>query len=233
MMFNNNGGGAPAKGTDGWPLIGTSSASGGLKSLSVEQIELIYPILVEEWQIEPESMGYGTAIGGPGNRFVVRPRHGPLSTVEFGDGRANPPHGVLGGTPGFGGGAYVENRTTGARRFVSATGEILVEMDEVWVGVSSGGGGYGDPLQRDPHTVAHDVRDGLITHHTAETVFGVKLTTDLEPEIDHGETTALRNQIRAERDDLPIISPTTPNAATWLQHHITPNDQYLLNPQIG
>ena len=232
-MFNNGGGSGAANAADGWPLIGTTSASGGLKSLSVEQIELIYPILVEHWQLEPESMGYGHAIGGPGNRFVVRPRADPLSVVEYGDGRSNPPHGVLGGTPGFGGGAYVENRTTGKRRFVSATGEILVEMDEVWVGVSSGGGGYGDPLQRDPHTVAENVRDGLISPETAKTVFGVSLTTSLEPQIHQDETEALRAQIHDQRDEPPTITPTKPNAATWLQEHMTENDEYLLNPQIG
>ena len=233
FMFNNGGGSGAANAADGWPLIGTTSASGGLKSLSVEQIELIYPILVEHWQLEPESMGYGHAIGGPGNRFVMRPRADPLSVVEYGDGRSNPPHGVLGGTPGFGGGAYVENRTTGKRRFVSATGEILVEMDEVWVGVSSGGGGYGDPLQRDPHTVAENVRDGLISRETAKTVFGVSLTTSLEPQIHQDETEALRAQIHDQRDEPPTITPTKPNAATWLQEHMTENDEYLLNPQIG
>jgi len=232
-MFNNNGGGASAKHTDGWPLIGTPSASGGLKSLSIEQIELIYPILIEHWELEPESMGYGQSIGGPGNRFVVKPIRGPLNTVEFGDGRANPPHGVLGGQPGFGGGAYVESRTTGRRRFVSATGEIRVDMDEVWVGVSSGGGGYGDPLERDPLLVAENVRDGFISREIADTVFGVILGTGIEPQVCHPETAALRACLRAERGDPPIITPTEPSAATWLSEHMRDSDEYLLNPQIG
>ena len=106
-------------------------------------------------------------------------------------------------------------------------------MDEVWVGISSGGGGYGDPLERDPHTVAENVRDGLITHQTAHDVFGVSLTTSLEPQINHDETQALRAQLRNSRDDLPTITPTQPGAATWLQQHMTDNDEYLLNPQIG
>ena len=38
------------------------------------------------------------------------------------------------------------------------------------------GGGYGDPLQRDPEAVLADILDGLITTHLAEANYGVVLT---------------------------------------------------------
>jgi N-methylhydantoinase B len=233
MIFNNNGGGAAARNTDGWPLIGTPSASGGLKSLSIEQMELLYPMLIEQWEVDTNSSGLGASIGGAGTRFAVRPTHGPLIAVEFGDGRANPCHGVLGGTAGSGGGAYIESRATGKRRFVSATGEIEVGRDDLWVGVSSGGGGYGDPLERAPAAVAVDVRDGIIDRSVAEHVFGVVLDEGLVPLVREADTTALRQRLREQRGQLPIIVPTQARASRWLEEHMTEGDEYLLNPSIG
>jgi N-methylhydantoinase B len=196
-------------------------------------MELLHPMRIERWELEPASMGDGTRIGGPGNRFAVRPLHGPITVIEYGDGRANPPHGVLGGAPGFGGGAYVEDVGSGRRTFVSATGAIEVAMGARWVGVSSGGGGYGDPLERDPELVCSDVRDEIITREHAERAFGVVVSEGLEPSVVGPDTKLLRDTLRRGRADIPLIDPTTPSASTWLDDHMGPGDEYLLNPQAG
>jgi hypothetical protein len=59
------------------------------------------------------------------------------------------------------------------------------------------GGGYGDPLDRDPEAVARDVRVGYATHRAAERVYGVAL--DAQGGVDEAATAALRARIRAER----------------------------------
>jgi N-methylhydantoinase B len=228
MFVNNGGGGGAALGTDGWPLMSTLAAWGGLTSLPVEQIELLYPVLVEHMEIEPDSMGLGEWIGGPGVRLVVRPLRGSAEVVTVGDGARNPPHGALGGTPGIGGGQYIESLDGGHRRFVSATGEFGVLMGQRWVGVTSGGGGYGNPLRRDAERVRQDVRDGVITRDAAQRVFGVSVGEGLDPLIDLDATRDLRAQL--DSLPLPVISGAERRSGTWLEDNRRDGDDYVSNP---
>lgn len=230
MLFNNSGGQGATRGNDGWPLWESTSASGGLKIQSVEQIELLYPLRVETLEIEPDSMGMGESIGGPGTRLVIRPLVGAVECITFGDSFTNPPHGVLGGTPGIGGGQYIEPAVGGPRRFVSASGRVVVDLAERWVGVSSGGGGYGSPYDRDVDRVAADVRDGIVSIDSARNVFGVVCAVSEHGivDVDRGATDQLRAQLCATAR--PQIDPTSPSAATWLKANMREGDEYLVNP---
>jgi N-methylhydantoinase B len=230
-MIRNGVGGSGANGdADGWPAI-TNDGAGGLKVQSIEQIELIHPLLVEQMEIEPESHGYGTHNGAPGTRFAVRPIAGAMHCITFGDGCENPPHGIVGGSFGAGGGCFVENRTTGRRRFTSASGLVHVATDEAWVGVSTGGGGWGTPLQRDAELVRREVRDGLFTVATAAEVFGVVVAGGEgdDPVLDTAATASLRARLRAERS-YPLVSPGEAGASTWAREQMRDGDVYLLNP---
>lgn len=228
VVFNNMGGQGAANGVDGWPMWGTPGSAGALKAVSIEQLELLHPLFVEEMEVEEDSMGFGQWIGGPGNRVVIRPTAGPMKCTGWGDGYRNPPYGVLGGTPGIGGGQYVESRKTGRRRFISATGYFAIDRDEIWVGVSTGGGGYGNPLARNPDQVRRDVRDGLISREAARDFFGVVITDGFDPQIDSDATERLRAELAAlER---PLLDPTSPGASTWLEAIIREDDEYVLNP---
>jgi N-methylhydantoinase B len=228
MIFNNCQGSGATRQAEGWPLIESPAAAGGQKSLAIEQMELLYPVLVEEMEIAQDAMGLGTHNGGCGVRMVVAPVDTSMDCITFGDGCANPPHGVLGGTAGIGGGQYVANRTDGRRRFVSASGYVVVGEDEAWVGVASGGGGYGDPTERDVEQVRRDARDGLISRRVAHDVFGVVLSEGDDPVVDQAATTAHRCGLRAV--ERPLIVPTGPNAATWVEENMRGGDVYLINP---
>ncbi len=228
MVFNNSGGGGAVREADGWPLMESPSAMGGQKTLPIEQLELLHPLRVEEMQIEPESMGFGACNGGAGVRMAVRPLGGPMECISFGDGCENPPHGACGGTPALGGGQYVESTTTGTRRFVSAAGHFEIAADEVWVGVSTGGGGYGDPLARSITRVAADVRDGLLGGDTARSVFGV--VVDQQGVVDEAATARAREELASR--SLPMITPEGPGAAKWVAVQRRPEDEFLLNPRI-
>lgn len=230
MFFNNSGGSGAVNGFDGWPLWESQAAAGALKDQPIEQIELLYPLIIEQWEIEPDSMGFGQWNGGPGNRFVVRPIAGGAECITFGDGCANPPHGVLGGTPAIGGGQYVEGVVAGKRRFVGASGHLHIAVGEVWVGVSTGGGGYGNPFDRDPERVRRDAADGIVSWQAAHDIFGVAFTEDESGRLvlDIQETGALRAELRKRPG--PLVSPTTPGASTWIKDNMGPGDEYLLNP---
>lgn len=226
MLFNGTGGGGAARGSDGWPLYESIDGMGAVKTEPIEQVELLYPLHVARMEIEPDSMGFGTWIGGPGTRLEVHGRAGEMECVTFGDGVANPPHGAIGGTAGHGGGAYVQE-ADGPRRYVSAAGLVRIGDGAAWVGVSTGGGGYGDPAGRPAEQVARDVRDGIVSRQAAADVFGVVVRDDCA--VEEAATAAARERLRAA--GRPAFEPSTPSASTWVERNLRAGDVYLLNPQ--
>jgi N-methylhydantoinase B len=228
MLFNNSGGSGATIDADGWPLFESQAASGALKAQSVEQIELLYPVRVERLEIEPDSMGLGAHSGGPGVRMAIRPLVGDVECITFGDGCANPPHGAVGGTAAIGGGQYVEADADGRRRYVSSSGRIVVDTAEVYVGVSTGGGGHGNPLDRDLERVRADVRDGIVSRASAEAIYGLVVDDSFDPQVDEQATAARRAELASV--ERPAVTPTEPSAATWLEREMREGDEYLLNP---
>ena len=59
------------------------------------------------------------------------------------------------------------------------------------------GGGYGDPLERDPLLVLEDVIDGVVSEQAAREVYGVVLDRKTET-VDFTETTALRAKMKTD-----------------------------------
>ena len=230
MFFN----GAPAGGAsaseDGWPLIMTAAGMGGLKILSVEMSELLYPLRVDYQEIAADSMGHGKQLGGPGVDIKITPTSGAMECNLFGDGSSNPPFGVLGGTPGIGGGSFRENLDTGKRTYCSSKGHLVIGDNDVWIGHSSGGGGYGDPLERDAEAVLESVFEGLLSIECAEEVYGVAINRAMMT-IDFAKTKQLRDQIAATRAPLEVTSPNHPGASDWVEKRLRPGDEYLIDPQ--
>ena len=60
------------------------------------------------------------------------------------------------------------------------------------------GGGYGDPLDREPEAVLRDVAGGIISTEAARDIYGVALD-DSETRVDDAATEALRTRIREQR----------------------------------
>jgi len=230
MLFNGTGGSGALQGGDGWPIWESISSAGSIRIQQVEQVELSYPLRIDRVEVETDSMGFGRWIGGPGTRFVVTPL-GPGETecITFSDGMRNPPHGVFGGTMGCGGGAYVEPVAGGPRRYISSSGVVRIGPGERWVGISTGGGGFGDPAERAADQVARDVRDGFLSREVAAEVFGVILAEDGDPAPDAARTASRRAALaQAPR---PALDPTGPGASTWVERALGPGDVFLLNPK--
>jgi len=224
--INGGGGGCAAKGADGWPLMVCLAAWGALKIASVEHSELLSPLRITECEVEPGSMGMGEQIGGPGIRCGIQPLHGPIDVLYASDGLTNPPFGVNGGTPGAGGGAYIENRRTGARRFMhSALLPIEVNGEETWVGVSTGGGGYGEPANRPVDQVVSDVREGLYSIEIARDVFGVIVTDSLE--VDSAATDKSRAQLAGRTGGSDQVTPEVARASEWFAREMADGDGFI------
>ena len=229
MYFNGGSAGGASMNADGWPLIMTSSGMGGLKILSTEMCELLYPFMIDYHEIGTDSMGHGKTMGGAGINIRTRPYGTPMDCHATGDGAANPPFGLFGGTPGIGGGNYREDVDSGHRDYCSSKGYMKIEPGQVWVSVSSGGGGFGDPLERPAEKVCEYVRDEIISQVTAHDVYGVVMDAQTFT-LDLAATTERRAKIAAERGTVPQLQPTEPAAATWLQDHMREGDNYLLDP---
>jgi N-methylhydantoinase B len=230
MIFNNCGGSGATKEADGWPLLESVGAMGGQKALPIEQMELLYPVRVEEMEIEQDSMGLGTTIGGFGVRFTLRPLRGAMECITFGDGAANPPHGILGGTAAIGGGQFVEEVESKKRTYVSASGHVRIAQGDTWTGVATGGGGYGAPFERPAERVAEEVRDEVISRDAAFEVFGVVLSEGEDPALDVAATEARRAKLA--EGELALVTPTEPEASTWVAKNLGPGDVYLENPTV-
>src|SRR5205085_1406901 len=88
----------------------------------------------------------------------------------------------------------------------------LVDGEPVLAGqvvrvVTTGGGGWGDPLEREPDRVARDVADGKVSPGAARDEYGVVLTESAAPEeceVDAARTAKLRDALRARRANAPL-----------------------------
>ena len=121
------------------------------------------------------------------------------------DRQVHRPYGLYGGRPGAPG-AVVLNPQDEARTLTSKVTMTCRRGDVVrWV--LPGGGGWGDPLERDPQRVLSDVRNELVSPAAAERDYGVVVDTRRWA-VDDAATGSLRAQRRAARpaDTLPFVS---------------------------
>ncbi|MEM7541431.1 MAG: hydantoinase B/oxoprolinase family protein [Pseudomonadota bacterium] len=230
MLFNGMGGSGGAKDADGWPMIGTIAGMGGLTSASVEEVELLYPLRIDFNEIETDSMGAGQWIGGAGTRTRYRPVAGEMEAVGFGEGSRNPPHGVNGGRMSPGGGIFIEHED-GARTYISVAGQTMVKPGESWTAYSSGGGGWGNPVDRDAEVVRANIRDGWFSEAKGREEFGVVLNDDLERTVDVGATEKKRAELRAQ--EAGMIDPVEPGAGKWVDCNMRDGDRYIEAPTIA
>src|SRR5262249_25140786 len=229
ILFNGSSGGGGCAEYDGWPLMYTPGTFGGLKFVPIEVLELHYPLLVLEHRVRTDSMGAGRTRGGPGLIFHLTPLgKGQVDTSAAGHGMPPPPFGVYGGKPGDGGALYRVNRD-GSRTFFSGIGYFRVHEGESWVATSTGGGGYGDPLERDPELVRIDGRDGFVSLRSARDDYGVGLDR-VTLELDLTATEVLRRELASARQPALIV-PDRPDAATYWSSLMRAEDRYELNPQ--
>ena len=112
------------------------------------------------------------------------------------------PWGVNGGAPGARA-RKVLRRANGSETIVGNKQEdISVEAGDELDFITWGGGGWGDPLDRDPAIVAHEVVQGLVTAEGAR-AYGVVIA---DGKVDEAATKALRSQMRSSRGTVDLFN---------------------------
>jgi N-methylhydantoinase B len=189
--------------------------------LNVELIEQWYPILFLYRKEDTDGGGAGQWRGGGGIRSGVTPYRAQSMTVVTNTGgqcvSAQNSPGLFGGLPSPAGHYLVSSGTDLSawrdRQTVPASihdlkadhtaplraksnGAPLNDGDVMEIRVG-GGGGYGDPLDRDPARVARDIRLGYTSKEAAASIYGVALSNG--GDVDEAATTAARDKLRTGR----------------------------------
>jgi N-methylhydantoinase B/oxoprolinase/acetone carboxylase alpha subunit len=151
-------GGTPeADGNDGVTNPASLAAN-----IPVEVAESEFPIVIERYGLVPDSGGAGKHRGGLAVERVWRCLTPDTSLIVRSDRAAHPPYGLQGGEPG----ALSSNlliHADGTEETLPSMFSMTIQPGDVYVHRTAGGGGWGDPAERDPQKHAEDLADGKVT----------------------------------------------------------------------
>jgi N-methylhydantoinase B len=200
QLFQIGFGGIPGRpmgdGPDGhslWP---------GFTNVPNEFLERYFPLLIERYETEPDSGGAGLHRGGNGIHMTYR--FLASGTISIHDDRwFVPPWGVNGGEPGKRARKVLEKADGTAQIIGNKVEDVHVDEGDQLHFITWGGGGWGDPLDRDPALVGKEITQGLVTVDGAK-AYGVVATDD--GQVDGTATDALRSRMRTERPALELFN---------------------------
>lgn len=190
MLYEFGGIGARAT-SDGPDATGAFFLGGRSTIPQIEPIEAQYPLVFHEVSVRTDSGGAGEFRGGLGSQLVIEPLDDVELTVR-GDRMILPPPGVQGGRSGLGGYSAVDRHDGGRDELRPKQTGISVKAGERFTFVTSGGGGLGSPLRRDPEAVRLDVDRSSVSAAAARDVYGVVL---VDGAVDEGATAARRAEL--------------------------------------
>lgn len=174
---------------------------------SAEVLETRYPLHVPWSGQAADSGGPGRTRGGLATRRALQLEHGEAKYSLLADGAVVPAFGVLGGESGSAVGSYIHTDDQDVP--FPTPGKIgghAMRAGDVIVLQSAGGGGYGDPLERDTALVLEDVQNGYVSLEQAEMAYGVVIR---DGEVHPDETREQRVRLRAARLELSVNEVAT------------------------
>ena len=198
-IINGNNGGPATPWCDGWITFSMPDGAFVTYIDSVEVTEQKYPIQFRAIRLLADTGGPGRFRGAPAGEIEFGPKRDPIAVFYFADFAQNAAQGVWGGMPGALA-RIVKVERDGSETPRPAIGDTTLNVGEWIKGSEAGGGGYGDPLQRDPERVRLDVLENWVSMECARDVYGVVLTGSGEPMSVNGSATeALRNRLAEQR----------------------------------
>ena len=197
IMGNNGGPASPS--CDGWITFSMPDGAFVTYIDSIEVTEQKYPIHFRASRLVCDSGGPGRFRGGPAGELIFGPKRDPIDAFYFADFAQNPAQGVWGGMPG-GLASVTKVNTTGEETPRPAIGDTSLKVGEWIKGTEAGGGGYGDPLERNVQRVRADVLERWVSPECARTIYGVVLTGKGESmTVDAPATATLRKRLKNAR----------------------------------
>jgi N-methylhydantoinase B len=194
-------GGIPGRpigdGMDGhswWPLF---------ENIPTEYLENFFPMVIERYGSLADTGGAGKHRGGNGIEKVYRLLE-PGDVSIHDDRHESQPWGILGGQPGACSEKWIIRGTAEPEPLPSKIDNVRVEAGDRIVFITAGGGGWGDPLERDPRRVRNDVARKLMSQEKAKSAYGVILT-GRHYELDLRATTDLREATKHSRKALELF----------------------------
>jgi N-methylhydantoinase B len=146
-------------------------------NIPVEVAESEFPIVIERYGLVPDTGGAGRHRGGLAIERVWRCLTHGTSLIVRSDRRFHPPYGLDGGLPGATS-INILRRPDGSEEELQPMFSTTIEAGDVFYHRTAGGGGLGDPLERDPRAVAADVADEKVSALAARERYGVILHED-------------------------------------------------------
>ena len=177
-------------------LQGNSNMFANMASQSAEVMEAEQPVQILAYELVQDRAGPGKFRGGAPYRRDIRLDEAEAVLQIRSDRKKIRPYGLYGGRPGQPS-ANVLNPDRNARPLESKVTTTMFRGDVIrheW----AGGGGWGDPLERDPERVLRDVRNEYVSREAARDDYGVVIDTAAWT-VDEAATAARRNALRARR----------------------------------
>lgn len=187
-------GAGATNGQDGWHVRGPECCFGALTSGDIEMLEHSYPIIIHRYSMMEDSGGAGKFRGGSGACWEVEPLDAPMTLVTFGEGRRIPAMGAAGARSNLIGPKVGRLEITRGGETTIVTENVIetIQPGERAANKNPGGGGFGDPFERDVARVVEDVRDGLVSLEGARVDYGVVITDRETLVVDEAATAAAR-----------------------------------------
>ncbi|MFQ5514711.1 MAG: hydantoinase B/oxoprolinase family protein [Myxococcota bacterium] len=184
------------QGCDGW---GSSNASfGNLIKATAEINESIFPVRFEGADMVTDGGGPGRWRGCPGSR-ATKSVTASCTLTAYMVGQRYPMPGIAGGRPGSPERLALWPGSERERVVTRTADAVPMSPGDRFEYRMGGGGGWGDPLERDPELVCEDVLDDLVSLHGAERDYGVVLSGSLDEydlRVDQAATAELRRRRR-------------------------------------
>lgn len=141
-------------------------------NIPVESIEVDQPVIIERFEFVPDSGGAGKYRGGNGLRRDAKILADSVRFTNLSDRNVVPPYGLFGGEPGALGSTII-NPGTPEEVVVGSKASLDLSYGDVVSIRLAGGGGYGDPRERDLIAIERDLRLGLVTREHAAAAYAV------------------------------------------------------------
>ena len=160
-------GAGAVKGRDGFDSLASLVGLGGSYAPSIERWERQFPIHVRRSELRPDAAGAGRWRGGTGQVYEVELLEASICAMRAEGVRTSSGFGVADGRDGAPGRATADGRDLPQNDVIELPAGTVIRVE------APGGGGWGDPRERDPAHVRADVEDEILSPEAARRDYGL------------------------------------------------------------